>query len=286
MPPIYVIVAALVLAATPAAVAQEGSPRLAVPRENADPPDSDSAAPQRRAVPRSEAPQRGEEPERTSPPPRQAPPRAEPTRIPPTRIEPGPGAGAAAPPEQGQAVPRGSRPQGDNPRTGTAVPRGTRPPPAPPGHADGRSRDRGRTVIVQPPVYRNYYYYYPRRYYPYGYGAFGLGYFYYDPYTWYSDPYRYPGGYYPYAYYQRHSGWGFDIGEVRLRVTPRNAQVFVDGYYAGVVDDYDGAFQGLKLESGPYRIEIVAPGYEPLEFDIRIQPGQKITYRGDLRRLP
>jgi hypothetical protein len=42
----------------------------------------------------------------------------------------------------------------------------------------------------------------------------------------------------------------------------------------------------LRLEDGTYRVEIVAPGYEPLEVDIRIQPGRKITYRGDLRRLP
>jgi hypothetical protein len=57
----------------------------------------------------------------------------------------------------------------------------------------------------------------------------------------------------------------------------------VDGYYAGVVDDFDGVFQALRLEEGPYRIEIVAPGYEPIDFDVRIQPGRKITYRGDLR---
>ena len=71
-------------------------------------------------------------------------------------------------------------------------------------------------------------------------------------------------------------------GELRLQVFPRNAQVFVDGYYAGIVDDYDGTFQGLKLEAGPYHIEVVAPGFEPLEFDVRILPGQKIEYRGDL----
>jgi hypothetical protein len=181
--------------------------------------------------------------------------------------------------EQGRAVPRGSRPQGDNPRTGTAVPRGARP--APPVNRGGVSTPtRGRTVIVRPPVYNNYYVY-PRRYYPYGYGAFGLGYFYYDPYRW------YPGRYSSFGSGQyRGYGYGYDVGEVRLRVTPRHAQVFVDGYYAGVVDDYDGAFQALKLESGPYRVEIVAPGYEPLVFDIRINPRQKITYRGDLLRLP
>jgi hypothetical protein len=67
-------------------------------------------------------------------------------------------------------------------------------------------------------------------------------------------------------------------------VTPRNAEVHVDGYFAGVVNDFDGVGQGLRLEEGPYHIEIVAEGLEPLAFDVRIVAGRQITYRGDLRR--
>jgi hypothetical protein len=155
---------------------------------------------------------------------------------------------------------------------------------------DRGGRDRNRNIIVrQSPIYNNYYYY-PRSYYPYGYGAFGLGYFYYDPYRWYSrygypDPYS--GGFYGNVWRSgRYFDTVFDIGELRLRVTPRHAQVFIDGYYAGVVDDYDGTFQSLRMEAGGYRVELIAPGYEPLEFNVRIIPGEKITYRGDLRRLP
>jgi len=205
-------------------------------------------------------------------------------------------------PAERQAVPRGSRPQGDNPRMGTAVPRGERQPatapstaaPAVRNRAEERQRDRGgvvnrgSTVIVNPPPiynYNNRYYTYPRRLYPHGYGAFGLGYFYYDPYRWYPgyySNYGYGPGYYP----RYGSGFGFDIGELRLQVFPRNAQVFVDGYYAGTVDDFDGTFQALKLEAGPYQIRIAAPGFEDLMFDVRINPGQKINYRGELRRRP
>jgi hypothetical protein len=202
----------------------------------------------------------------------------------------------AVPSEQRQAVPRGSRPQGDNPRTGTAVPRETPPPaqappaaaPAVRSRAEERDRapngpiNRGNTVIVNPPPAYNRYYYYPRYAYPYGYGAFGLGYFYYDPYRWYPGYYGYAPGYYPHY----GSGFGFDIGELRLQVFPRTAQVFVDGYYAGTVDDYDGTFQALKLESGPYQIRISAPGFDDLTFDVRITPGQKVNYKGDLRRRP
>lgn len=187
-----------------------------------------------------------------------------------------------------QAVPRGSRRRGDNPQTGTAVPRGPRrqPTPAPDpndrGRADRRRPDAGRrTVIVRPPLAYGNFDYYRRRAYPHGFGAFGLGYYYYDPYRW--SPGAYPAWAGP-GYHGNRWSYGFDIGELRLQVSPRHAQVFIDGYYAGTVDDYDGAFQSLKLESGPYAIQITAPGYDTLDFDVRINPGQKITYRGELRR--
>ena len=121
------------------------------------------------------------------------------------------------------------------------------------------------------------YYYYPRLYYPYGYGAFGLGYYYYDPYSWYP-------GYAGYASYPFNGyGYGYPTGEIRLKVKPRDAEVFVDGYYAGTVNDFDGFGQALRLEEGPYTIEVRAPGYAPLSVNVRIQPGRKMTYEGELR---
>ena len=136
-------------------------------------------------------------------------------------------------------------------------------------------------------VYYNNYYYYPRASYPYGYGSYGLGFFYYDPYLWYDnyyyDPYpsySYPSYYGGGAYQYRYD---YPTGEIRLQVRPRYAEVYVDGYYAGRVDDFDGYFQGLRIEEGPHTIEIVAPGYETLVFNVRVIAGRKIDYRGDLR---
>ena len=57
----------------------------------------------------------------------------------------------------------------------------------------------------------------------------------------------------------------------------------MDGYYAGRVADFDGFLQGLRIEEGPHTIEIVAPGYETLTFNVRILRDGKIDYRGDLR---
>jgi hypothetical protein len=51
---------------------------------------------------------------------------------------------------------------------------------------------------------------------------------------------------------------------VRLEVTPRDAEVYVDGYYAGTVDDFDGTFQRLRVEPGQHDLEIYKDGFRPL----------------------
>jgi hypothetical protein len=186
--------------------------------------------------------------------------------------------------EQRVAQPRQRFPNPEDQRqaSGVAVPRGT-VDRGRPGSSDGRAVVYGgRTTRV----YNNYYYY-PRNIYPYGYGSYGLGYFYYDPYSWY-DSYPYYGAY-PYPTYYAGSGYyqgryGYPTGEIRLQVRPRNAEVYVDGYYAGRVDDFDGFLQSLRIEEGPHTIEIVAPGYEPLVFNVRIIAGRKLDYRADLYR--
>ena len=75
------------------------------------------------------------------------------------------------------------------------------------------------------------------------------------------------------------------FGGVRLRVEPRSAQVFVDGYFVGTVDDFDSG-RGLPLESGPQSIEIKAEGYESLQLKVRILPDETITYEGALTAAP
>ena len=73
-------------------------------------------------------------------------------------------------------------------------------------------------------------------------------------------------------------------GGVALEITPNDADVYVDGEYAGRVEDFDGTTQPLTLTSGTHRIEVQAQGYEPMIVDVGIQAGQVVPYRGDLRR--
>jgi len=158
----------------------------------------------------------------------------------------------------------------------------------------GQAVDRtpGSRPIIVAPGYSYYPYYYP---YGYGYGlGFGLGYLYYDPFGYGSaygygyDPYGYGGGggYQPYG-----TGGGYapstpvDGGSLRLKLKPREAQVFIDGYYVGIVDSYDGAFQKLSVERGGHRVELKADGYEALAFDVLITPGETVTYKGEMKRI-
>lgn len=90
----------------------------------------------------------------------------------------------------------------------------------------------------------------------------------------------YPYGYTPRGYYDPIPGRAY--GGVRITGAPRNAQVFADGYYVGIANDFDGLFQHMNLEAGPHHIEIEEAGLEPIAFDIIVQPGRTITFRADM----
>ena len=71
-------------------------------------------------------------------------------------------------------------------------------------------------------------------------------------------------------------------GGVRITNAPRDAEVYEDGYYAGVVDNFDGRFQRLELEPGVHRIEIRTAASDTWTFDVNVQPGRTMTLRADL----
>jgi hypothetical protein len=99
------------------------------------------------------------------------------------------------------------------------------------------------------------------------------------------------GPWYPYGY--PHPAFGYPAGiygdsavSLRLQVTPREALVYVDGYAAGVVDDYDGVFQRLRLVPGPHEIVIYHSGHRTLRQSIYYNPGSTHTIRYALEPLP
>jgi len=148
------------------------------------------------------------------------------------------------------------------------------------------------------PWLRHYYGWSPIRYAPWGwiygtsaFAAWGYGYNYapYYGYGYYGpDPYFGYGGnssYYNNSYYNSPTS-SFDTGAVRLKVRPRDAQVFVDGSYAGLVSDFDGVFQELKLSPGSHKIEVRMNGFESAFFDVYVQSGRTLDLREDLKPRP
>jgi hypothetical protein len=110
----------------------------------------------------------------------------------------------------------------------------------------------GRFYYSDPGYYRSFYGFSPY----YRYRSWG-----YDPY-WDFYGYGYYGGYYPYSYggYRAYRSYR-DVGSLRLLVDPSETRVYVDGYYAGIVDDFDGLFQRLHIAPGRHEISFKLEGY-------------------------
>jgi hypothetical protein len=72
---------------------------------------------------------------------------------------------------------------------------------------------------------------------------------------------------------------------VRLQVTPTTADVFVDGYYAGKVDEFDGTFQRLRVEPGEHEIQLFLPGHRLHSQKVYLQPGNTFKVRHTMERL-
>jgi hypothetical protein len=74
--------------------------------------------------------------------------------------------------------------------------------------------------------------------------------------------------------------------QVRLQVTPRETAVYVDGFYAGVVDDFDGFFQRLPLLSGGHTIALFLDGFGTITRRVYLSPGSDLSIREALVPLP
>lgn len=137
----------------------------------------------------------------------------------------------------------------------------------------GGYRPRVRTAVVVSAGYYRPYYYRPYYYRPVFYSGF------YDPFYMGWDPSyaQYPRGRYHYSGY-----WA----SARLEVKPRDAQVFVDGYFVGMVDQFDGVFQRLDLPTGEHEIEVYLKGYRPYRQRTVFRPGGGYHFKAILEPLP
>jgi hypothetical protein len=141
-------------------------------------------------------------------------------------------------------------------------------------------------VSNTPRIYRPYhyrpYYYRPYYYAPYYYAPYFTGFYWgagWGSYGWYPSAYY---GQYPYPYrYARY----YDESALRIQVKPNDAEVFVDGYFVGVVDSYDGLFQRLHLSPGEHIVEIFHEKYRPIREPMRFAPRETYELKRELEPL-
>ena len=166
--------------------------------------------------------------------------------------------------------------------------------------AQGR-RPRPGTGTGHRDYYGNEYSHYNGRYGYYGYGGYGgyYGYpYYYSPYAYWGYPgygygwgfglgygYGYGDyyGYYPAPYY---GGGGTyretNVAQIRTLVDPPKTRFYVDGYYAGVADDFDGMFQRLTVSPGRHDITLKLEGYASHTYSVYASGADTIKLRWDM----
>ena len=175
-------------------------------------------------------------------------------------------------------------------RTGGGGPGGGGGAPPAGGGGGGRAGGPGGPVygggrpVYGPgrPVYGpgfGYGYRYGYRYYgyPYAYGWYGYPSFY-ASWGWGAG---WPYGPYPYYYPYAAGAYAYDASSsIRLEVTPKEAEVYVDGYMVGTVDDFDGTFQRLRVPPGGHQLTLYRDGFKTVHQSLQLSPGStfKVSY--------
>lgn len=128
--------------------------------------------------------------------------------------------------------------------------------------AQRRHRGGGPVIVRSPLLFGGHYH----RYY------MGFG-------QWYPYPYPVFGfpapGFFP----------GDHFSSIRFQIPQRDALVYVDGYAAGIVDDFDGVFQRLQLVPGHHEIVVYLPGHRTFRQNLYLNPRSTHTIKFTLAPL-
>jgi hypothetical protein len=90
-------------------------------------------------------------------------------------------------------------------------------------------------------------------------------------------PYPYP---YPYPFHYVDPG-----ASLRLDVKPKNAEVYVDGYYAGTVDDFSGTFKHLNILPGEHDLTLYLDGYRTAKQHLRLTSDKTLKVKYTMEKL-
>lgn len=72
---------------------------------------------------------------------------------------------------------------------------------------------------------------------------------------------------------------------IRFEITPKEAEVYADGYFAGIVDEFDGVFQRLYLASGEHEITIYRDGFKTVHQTVYLTPHASFKLRYTMQAL-
>jgi hypothetical protein len=72
--------------------------------------------------------------------------------------------------------------------------------------------------------------------------------------------------------------------EVKISASPGRAAVFVDGQFAGQVEEFNGVGRAMLMTPGEHRLHIALPGYLPFDTVLNLRPHQKLEIKTELAK--
>ena len=69
-------------------------------------------------------------------------------------------------------------------------------------------------------------------------------------------------------------------------MTPKQAEVYVDGHLAGTVDDFDGFLQRLDVPAGEHELTFYLDGYRTIQQKVLFRPGATVKINYAMEALP
>lgn len=72
---------------------------------------------------------------------------------------------------------------------------------------------------------------------------------------------------------------------LKIDVEPEDAAVYIDGYYAGIVDDFDSFFENLPVTPGGHTVVVYLDGYRAIRQSVHLSAGATFKIKGALEPL-
>lgn len=100
--------------------------------------------------------------------------------------------------------------------------------------------------------------------------------FFYDPFW---------GPWYPYSYAYAYPYNARPEANIKTDVTPKDTEVYVDGYYAGHASDFDGVFKRLHVAPGGHSVTFHLAGFRTVTQDVYVRPDSTFKMNTAMERL-